>query len=180
MKTEIKLHGKIIEARQGDITDYDGEAIVNAANNHFWMGGGVAGAIKRRGGTSIELEAMRLGPKPVGEAIITSAGTLKAKFVIHAAVMGQDLQTDSSKIRSATHATFQLAESKKIKSMAFPALGTGVGGFPLSEAANIMVNEAVSFMTHAKFLDTITFVLFDRDAYEIFAKEVDSVSQLNT
>ena len=176
MKSQVKLQGKLIEAIVGDITDYDGESIVNAANNNFWMGGGVAGAIKRKGGASIEQEAMRQGPKPVGEAVITSAGKLKARFVIHAAVMGQDLRTDSGKILSATRASLQLAESKEIKSLAFPALGTGVGGFPLTEAANIMVNEGATFLRHAKFLSIITFILFDREAYENFAGEIDSLS----
>lgn len=162
----------MIEAIRGDITDYDGDAIVNAANNHFWMGSGVAGAIKRKGGTVIEEEAMRQGPKPVGQAVMTGAGALKAKFVIHAAVMGQDLQTDAARILAATQSALQLAESKEIGSIAFPALGTGVGGFPLSEAAKIMVREASSFLQLAKSLCRVTFVLFDEEAYDKFAKEV--------
>ncbi|MGO9481303.1 MAG: macro domain-containing protein, partial [Candidatus Kryptoniota bacterium] len=170
MTTKVEVHGKTLEAKKGDITDYDGDAIVNAANNNFWMGGGVAGAIKRKGGTSIEQDAMRLGPKPVGEAVITHGGKLKTQFVIHAAVMGQDLQTDSGKILSATRSALKLAESNKIKSIAFPALGTGVGGFPLPEAAAIMVTEAASFLIHAESLSVITFTLFDEEAYEIFAK----------
>jgi len=176
MITQVNLHGKSITAIKGDITEFEGDAIVNAANNNFWMGGGVAGAIKRKGGTSIEQEAMRQGPKPVGGAIITSAGNLKAKFVIHAAVMGQNLQTDSAKILSATRASLQLAELKNLKSIAFPALGTGVGGFPLSEAAKIMVNEAASFLKHSETLHNITFVLFDAEAYESFALEFNSLS----
>jgi O-acetyl-ADP-ribose deacetylase (regulator of RNase III) len=177
MKTQIEFHGKIIEGIKGDITDYEGDAIVNAANNNFWMGGGVAGAIKLNGGTSIEHESMRLGPKPVGEAVITGAGKLKTKFVIHAVVMGQDLRTDSAKILSATRAALQLAESNKIKSIAFPALGTGVGGFPLSEAANIMVNEAASFLRQSESLSVITFTLFDQEAYKSFAIEIDSLKK---
>ncbi|MFZ1082578.1 MAG: macro domain-containing protein [Candidatus Kryptoniota bacterium] len=177
MKTQIEFHGKTIEAIKGDIAEYEGDAIVNAANNNFWMGGGVAGAIKRKGGTSIEQEAMQLGPKPVGEAVITGAGKLKTKFVIHAAVMGQDLQTDSSKILSGTRSALRLAESNKMKSIAFPALGTGVGGFPLTEAANIMVNEASSFLKHSESLSLITFTLLDQEAYESFANEIDSLKK---
>ncbi len=166
------LGNKSLDVAEGDITDYEGDAIVNAANNHFWMGGGVAGAIKRRGGPEIEQEAMRQGPRPVGEAIITSGGNLKAKYVIHAAVMGQDLQTDASKILSATRSSLQLAESYKMGSIAFPALGTGVGGFPLSEAAEIMVGTAHNFLKTSLTLKRVTFVLFDREAFDIFAGKV--------
>lgn len=171
---------KILEAVEGDITSYEGEAIVNAANNHFWMGGGVAGAIKRKGGTSIEQEAVRQGPKPVGQSIMTGAGALKAKFVIHAAVMGQDLQTDSAKIRSATKSALELAESKGIISIAFPALGTGVGGFPISETAKIMVGESSSFLKSSKKLKRVTFVLFGNDAYDSFADEINELSLRNS
>lgn len=169
----IRIGDKSIEAIQGDITDYDGDAIVNAANNHFWMGGGVAGAIKRRGGGEIEREAMRQGPKPVGQAVLTSSGELKARYVIHAAVMGQDLGTDSAKILSATMSSLTLAESRGISSLAFPALGTGVGGFPLDEAANIMVDAAAGFLKTSKILKRVTFVLFDKDAHEIFESKLE-------
>ncbi len=167
----------MIEAIRGDITDYDGDAIVNAANNHFWMGGGVAGAIKRKGGAAIEQEAIQQGPRPVGESVITGGGALKAKFIIHAAVMGQELQTDGTKIRAATRSALQLADSRKLRSIAFPALGTGVGGFPLREAAEIMVGEAASFLQSSQSLSRVTFVLFDEEAYTSFAKEVDRVHE---
>ncbi|HQT92725.1 MAG TPA: macro domain-containing protein [Candidatus Kryptobacter bacterium] len=165
----VKIGEKRLEVIEGDITDYEGEAIVNAANNHFWMGGGVAGAIKRRGGQLIEQEAMQQGPKPVGEAVITSGGTLKARHVIHAAVMGQDLRTSSAEILAATRSALQLAESNKIGSLAFPALGTGVGGFPLSEAAEIMAGAARNFLKTSRFLKRVTFILFDHEAYDILA-----------
>jgi O-acetyl-ADP-ribose deacetylase (regulator of RNase III) len=175
----VEIGEKVIEAMEGDITSYEGDAIVNAANNHFWMGGGVAGAIKREGGTIIEQEAMRQGPKSVGQAVITGAGSLRAKFVIHAAVMGQDLQTDSAKIRSATRSALELAESNGITSMAFPALGTGVGGFPMPEAAKIMVGESSSFLKSSRKLKSVTFILFGHDAHERFANEIDHLSQRN-
>ena len=116
---------------QGDICERPVGAIVNAANNHLWMGGGVAGAIKRRGGVEIEREAMAQGPIPVGRAVATGAGALAARYVIHAAVMGQDLRTDAALIREATRAALLVAEGLGVQSIAFPALGTGVGGFPL-------------------------------------------------
>lgn len=173
----IEIGGKSLEVIQGDITDYDGEAIVNAANNHFWMGAGVAGAIKRRGGQAIEKEAMQQGPKPVGEAVITTGGMLKARFVIHAAVMGQDLSTSSSKISKATQSSLELAESNKVASLAFPALGTGVGGFPLSDAADTMIDTAVSFLKTSRSLMRVTFVLFDREAYNIFERKLSGLKR---
>lgn len=175
MKTE--LEGKILEVVEGDITDYDGDAVVNAANNHFWMGGGVAGAIKRVGGRIIEEEAMRQGPKPVGEAVITTGGNLKARNVIHAAVMGQDLSTDSTKILGATSASLRLAESSRISSLAFPALGTGVGGFSLSEAADIMIKAAISFLKGSRELKRVTFVLYGREAYDVFRKKLSELGK---
>lgn len=169
----LKAGDGSVDVIKGDITDYDGEGIVNAANNHFWMGGGVAGAIKRKGGVVIEEEAMKEGPKPVGEAVITTAGSLSAKYVIHAAVMGQDLQTDSEKIRKATRSSLIMAEANGIRSLAFPALGTGVGGFPLQTAASIMMKEARTFLNEAKVLKRVTFVLFDEEAFHTFAGELE-------
>ncbi len=169
--------GKTIEIIEGDITEYDGEAIVNAANNHFWMGGGVAGAIKRAGGRIIEEQAMRQGPKTVGEAVITDGGTLRARKVIHAAVMGQDLSTDSSKILSATMASLRLAESDGVSSIAFPALGTGVGGFPLHEAADIMIRAVKSFLEDSRILKRVTFVLYGKEAYDIFSKTMADLNK---
>jgi O-acetyl-ADP-ribose deacetylase (regulator of RNase III) len=98
----INVGGASIEVIQGDITLQTVDAIVNAANNHLWMGSGVAGAIKRTGGHQIEQEAVSQGPIDVGDAVITSAGTLHASHVLHAAGMGQDLKTDTAKIAAAT------------------------------------------------------------------------------
>jgi O-acetyl-ADP-ribose deacetylase (regulator of RNase III) len=154
-----------IKAIQGDLTDQEVDAIVNAANNHLWMGAGVAGAIKRKGGTEIEKEAMSKGPIPVGEAVVTRAGTLKAKHVIHAAVMGQDLTTNEEYIRSATLSTLRRAKELKIKSIAFPAFGTGVGGFPVDECARIMLDSVKDFSKVATQALEVRFVLFDEKSY---------------
>jgi O-acetyl-ADP-ribose deacetylase (regulator of RNase III) len=166
---------KKIEIVLGDITEYEGDAVVNAANNHFWMGGGVAGAIKRKGGQQIENEAMKQGPRPVGDSIITSAGDLNVKYVIHAAVMGQDLQTDVDKIKKATSSALRLADSSNIKSIAFPALGTGVGGFPIQEAAKIMLSTVKEYLQISKNIEKVTFVLYDRDSYNAFEKELEKI-----
>jgi len=164
---------KMITCVVGDITDSTAEAIVNAANNHLWMGSGVAGAIKRRGGDRIEREAMALGPIPVGEAVATSAGNLPQKHVIHAAVMGQDLLTDSGKIEAATRNSLRLAEDIGVKSIAFPALGTGVGGFPIELAAQIMITVARDFLRDSKSVARVEFILFDNDSFESFKSELD-------
>ena len=157
---------------QGDIALQDCEAIVNAANNHLWMGAGVAGAIKRAGGAVIEQEAIAKGPIPVGEAVLTAAGSLKAKCVIHAAVMGQDLHATSESIQKATIGSLWLADEERLTSIALPALGTGVGGFSLHHCASIMVGVAIDFMIKAVHLREVRFVLFDQEATEIFGQEL--------
>lgn len=147
MKATVK--DAIIETMTGDISEISADAIVNAANSGLWMGSGVAGAIRRRGGKEIEEEALRQGPIDVGAAVETTAGRLNAKWVIHAAAMGPDLATDSSKIRDATRSALRKATSLGAKSIAFPLLGTGVGGFPIGQAADIMISEIiVHIQTH--------------------------------
>ena len=162
-----KLDGRI-ELHRGDITRLEVEAIVNAANNHLWMGGGVAGAIKRAGGQQIEDEAMAKGPAPVGEAVVTTGGRLKARYVIHAAVMGQDLQTDAEKVRLATESSLRRAEELGIESVAFPALGTGVGGFPVEECARIMLGAVREHLKGKTGLRRVVFALWGEPAYQAF------------
>jgi len=157
---------------QGDITTLEVDAVVNAANNHLWMGGGVAGAIKRKGGSEIEAEAVRQGPVPVGESVATGAGALPARYVIHAAVMGQDLQTDADKVRRAARSALERARELGIESVALPALGTGVGGFPLSQAARIMIEEARNHLAGETSVRTVVFALFGQEAYDAFAAEL--------
>ena len=161
-----------IKLLQSDITTLQVDAVVNAANNHFWMGGGVAGAIKRKGGAAIEAEAVGQGPKPVGESVVTGAGSLPARYVIHAAVMGQDLQTDAAKVRRATQTALERAKELGIATVALPALGTGVGGFSLSEAARIMIAEARAHLAGETTVREITFALFGQDAYDAFKQEL--------
>ncbi len=156
-----------IDLFEGDITTLDVDAIVNAANNRLVMGAGVAGAIKRRGGQAIENEAVKKGPIPVGEAAVTGAGKLKARYVIHAAVMAMDFETDAKKIRDATRNTLQRARELGIRSIAFPALGTGVGGFPLEECARIMLEEV---RRGGAGLERVVFALFGKEAYQAFEK----------
>ena len=134
-----------LEVVEGDIAGLAVDAVANAANDQLWMGAGVAGAIKRAGGEEIEREAIALGPIAIGEAVVTGAGRLPARWVIHAAVMGQDLVTSADAIRSATRRTLELADELGAQSVALPAFGTGVGGFPLEECAGIMVRRGGAF-----------------------------------
>lgn len=170
MRTQID-HGTL-EVVRGDIAEQETEAIVNAANDHLWMGAGVAGAIKRKGGEVIEEEAAAQGPVEIGQAVLTSAGALKTKHVIHAVVMGQDLHTDAQKIQAATRNALKLAETKQIGSLSFPALGTGVGGFSPYHCAKIMLTEAIQFLITSKHLRHIRFVLFDEQTCSAFEEEL--------
>lgn len=161
-----------IEILEGDITAVTADTIVNAANNHLWMGAGVAGAIKRSGGKEIEDESIKKGPITVGEAVVTTAGKLKAKYVIHAAVMGQDLVTDAAKISQATRNSLRRADESGLKSIAFPALGTGVGGFSPEECARIMINVVRDYLKGKTCLERIIFVLYGPSTYRVFKEEL--------
>jgi len=154
-----------LEISDGDITAEATDAVVNAANNHFWMGAGVAGALKARGGPSIETEAMALGPVDVGECVITSGGRLAARHVIHAAVMGQDLQTSAEIIARATRNVLRIAGERSLVSVSLPAFGTGVGGFDVRESARVMINEIRDRAATAQSLRRLRLVLFGQRAY---------------
>ena len=168
----LSINHNTIEVTRGDIADQDTVAIVNAANNHLWMGSGVAGAIKRKGGEEIEQAAVALGPIEVGSAVVTTGGKLRAHCVIHAAVMGQDLHTDALKITLATKNSLYLAEEKGFPSVSFPALGTGVGGFSVFHCAKIMITETITFLQTSEHLHLVRFVLFDRQTHEAFEQEL--------
>lgn len=162
-----------LEVHEGDITQFQFDALVNAANNHLWMGGGVAGALKRAGGWQIEDEAVKKGPIAVGAAIATGAGKLQAKYIIHAAVMAQDLRTSAEKIRQATQNSLLLADQLGIKSIGFPALGTGVGGFPLAECARVMITTVQEYRREKTGLEKVAFILYGESAYRVFRQELD-------
>jgi O-acetyl-ADP-ribose deacetylase (regulator of RNase III) len=155
-----------LEVVEGDITELQVDAIANAANDRLWMGAGVAGAIRRVGGEAIEREAVALGPIEVGDAVATGAGALKAKHVVHAAVMSQDLRTSPELISRATRRALEVADDLGAHSLALPAFGTGVGGFPIDECAELMVTEARAF--EPKQLERVVFAVFGREAEEAF------------
>lgn len=157
-----------ISVVEGDITTLEVDAIGNAANNGLWMGAGVAGAIKRAGGEEIEREAVAKGPIEVGDAVATGAGRLAARWVIHGAVMGQDLHTDEEKIRQTTRRCLEVADELGARSLALPAFGTGVGGFPLDECARLMVDVVITY--EAAMLEEIVFAVFGAEAQEAFTR----------
>jgi len=160
---------------QGDITEQKVDAIVNAANNHLLLGTGVAGAIRIKGGPAIQEECNQKAPIPIGGAVETTAGNLKAKFVIHAATMGMDFKTSPKIIAKATMSSLKKAEELNLKTIAFPALGTGMGGFPVEECAKIMVYGANKFLAENKSIEEVRFVLFDQKSCEVFKKEFENL-----
>jgi O-acetyl-ADP-ribose deacetylase (regulator of RNase III) len=165
--------------QKGDITDMDVDAIVNAANNDLMLGAGVAGAILRKGGESIQRECDEIGSIPVGYAAITGAGNLKARHVIHAASMGLgDVPTTAKSLRTSTVHTLRLANERGLKTIAFPAVGTGVSGFPMDECAQIMLTETAQHLSGETSLETAYFVLFDERAREIFQRTWDKLQKV--
>jgi len=155
---------------QGDLTEMDVDAIVNAANNDLQLGGGLAGVIRRRGGDAIQRECNEIGSIPVGGAALTSGGKLKARHVIHAASMELGGQTTTRALRSSTAHTLRIAAENGLRTIAFPAIGTGIGGFPLSECAEIMLREVAQHLKGPTTLEKIHFVLFDARALAAFDK----------
>ena len=159
-----------LEILDGDLAVQSTAAIVNAANNEFWMGAGVAAAIKALGGAQIEADAMSQGPVEPGECVVTAAGRLPTRFVIHAAVMAQDLTTSAAVIERATRNALTVAEELRLASIAYPALGTGVGGFPVRECARIMTGVVRAHAASATTLRLVRFVLFGQAAYRAFVE----------
>ncbi len=153
---------------QGDITEMNVDAIVNAANSDLILGAGVAGAIRRKGGRRIEEECENLSPIPQGAAAVTTGGNLKAIYVIHAASMRLGGSTTADSLRLATHNSLMRAEEKGIKSIAFPAIGTGIAGFPMEECARIMIQVMLEHIKVRTSLEKVYFVLYDEAALKVF------------
>jgi len=155
---------------QGDLTEMETDAIVNAANNDLQHGGGVAGAIRRKGGAVIQEESDAIGTIPLGSAAITSGGQLKARYVIHAASMELGGRTSAATLRSSTAHSLRIAKEKGLKTIAFPAVGTGIARFPVEECAQIMLRETVDHLKKGSSLEKVYFVLFDEPALKTFEK----------
>ena len=157
--------------QQGDLTDMDVDAIVNAANNDLILGSGVAGAIHRKGGPAIQKECDAIGSIPIGYAAITIGGNLKARHVIHAASMGLGGERTTAKsLRTSTAHALRIASELGLKTIAFPAVGTGVSNFPMEECAQIMLTEVASHLKGSTSLETVYFVLFDTAGKDTFQR----------
>jgi O-acetyl-ADP-ribose deacetylase (regulator of RNase III) len=162
--------GEKIALMQGDLTEMDVDAIVNAANNVLQLGGGVAGAIRRKGGEAIQHECNAVGSIPIGGAAITSGGKLRARFVIHAASMQLGGETTERALQTSTAHCLRIASERKLRSIAFPAIGTGIAGFPHSECARIMLQEVAGHLKGLTSLERVHFVLFDARSLAAFEK----------
>jgi O-acetyl-ADP-ribose deacetylase (regulator of RNase III) len=165
-----------IRIEEGDLTEVAADAIVNAANTALVLGGGVAGAIRERGGSAIQEECDRHGPVPLGGAALTGAGRLPARHVIHAAVMDPGGRPDEASIRAATRSALELAREHRLRSVAFPALGTGIGGFPLQRCAELMLEEVRRHAELDSTLEEVRFVLFGEPAYRVFEQVRDAAA----
>ena len=164
-----ELEQKIV-IRQGDLTEMEADAVVNAANNDLILGAGVAGAIRRKGGDEIQRECSAIGSIPVGYAAITTGGKLAAKYVIHAASMQLGGTTTAEALRRSTAHALRIATEHGLKTIAFPAVGTGIAGFPLSECAQIMLREVAEHLKGPTSLEKVHFVLFDTPSVAAFAE----------
>jgi len=152
----------------GDLVEQEVDAIVNAANNDLQLGGGVAGAIRRAGGPAIQDECDAHGAVHVGEAAITGAGRLRAHYVIHAASMSLGGRTTRASLKSSMDDTFRLAQQHSMTTIAIPAVGTGIAGFPIDECARVMAESLSEALSHGWQPQEVRFVLFDADSRKVF------------
>lgn len=181
MKTirEQRIDGRTLRLVKGDITERDVDAIVNAANSHLQHGGGVAGAIVRKGGSVIQEESDRIGYTPVGAAVITSAGKLAAKFVIHAVGPRMGEGDEDNKLKNAVVSTLKLASKEKLGSISLPAISSGIFGFPKDRCAKILIGESAAFLKnniHTS-LRLVEFCIFDDQTLGFFIKEFDNLTK---
>ena len=171
---EAKINNSTLALAEGDITDESTDAIVNAANTRLAGGAGVDGAIHRAGGPSIMEECRKIGGCPTGQAVITTGGHLSAKYVIHTVgpVYQGGNKGEAALLKSAHLESLKLASAKKLKSISFPAISTGVYGYPVHEAAQIALKTAINYLKEHSDIELVRFVLFGRKTYDIFAEEL--------
>jgi len=161
-----------LELVEGDITEMDTEAIVNAANAQLILGGGVAGVIRKKGGPTIQQQCNNIGSTFVGGAVITTAGNLKAGYVIHAVGPRMGEGNEDEKLKNATLNSLRLADEKKVGSISFPAISAGIFGFPIDRCAGIMLRTTIDYLNGETMLKRVVFCLYGRDAYEVFEKHL--------
>ncbi len=169
---KVNIGNCVLELVEGDITEMQTEAIVNAANARLVLGGGVAGAIRRKGGSQIQEECNKIGGTFVGGAVKTTGGNLKAKYVIHAVGPRMGEGNEDEKLKNATLNSLKLADEETIKSISLPAISTGVFGFPIQRCAEIMLQTVVDYLKGQTGVEKVIFCLFGRDSYEVFANQL--------
>lgn len=169
---EIIKRNIIIKFIKGDITEQDTDAIVNAANSSLILGGGVAGAIRIKGGPSIQEECSKIGGTPVGTAVITKAGNLKAKYVIHAVGPRMGEGNEDTKLKNATIDSLKRADENGLSSITFPAISTGIFGYPMARCAKVMYEAVVSYINNKTNLELVQFCLYDKTSLQIFTQNL--------
>ena len=157
---------------EGDLTEQATDAIVNAANAQLILGGGVAGAIRKKGGPKIQEECNKIGGTFVGGAVITTGGNLKAKYVIHAVGPRMGEGNEDEKLKNATLNSLKVADENKLKSIAFPAISTGIFGFPMDRCAKIMLSTTIDYLSKDTGLEKVVFCLWGKEAYSVFKNEL--------
>jgi O-acetyl-ADP-ribose deacetylase (regulator of RNase III) len=170
MTTDIG--NSVLELIDGDITEMDTDAIVNAANAQLILGGGVAGAIRRKGGPAIQQECNKIGGTFVGGAVTTTGGKLKAKYVIHAVGPRMGEGNEDAKLESATLNSLKLADQHKLKSISFPAISAGIFGFPIERCAEIMLRTTIGYLKSGTGLKRVVFCLFGEESYSVFENQL--------
>jgi O-acetyl-ADP-ribose deacetylase (regulator of RNase III) len=175
MRSEYDINESRIILVEGDITELDVDAIINAANTQLILGSGVAGAIREKGGPSIQEECNRLGGTYVGGAVMTGAGNLRSRHVIHAVGPRMGEGEEESKLRNATMNSLLLAEEHRLESIAFPAISTGVFGYPVDKCADIMLTVVVEYLKRPSNLKEVYFCLWGRENYNIFKEMIDQM-----
>jgi O-acetyl-ADP-ribose deacetylase (regulator of RNase III) len=170
---DVKIGDRRLELVEGDITEMETDAIVNAANEQLILGGGVAGAIRRKGGPAIQAECDRIGGTFVGGAVITTGGNLKARHVIHAVGPRMGEGDEDRKLRNATMNALKLADEHNLRNLTFPAISTGIFGFPVDRCARIMLGATIEYLRGRTGLDRVVFCLFGPDTYRVFADQLE-------
>ncbi len=168
----VNIGNSVLELLEGDITEMQTEAIVNAANAQLILGGGVAGAIRKKGGPQIQQECYKIGGTYVGGAVITTGGNLKARYVIHAVGPRMGEGDEDNKLKNATLNSLKLADENNLKSIAFPAISTGIFGYPIQRCAEVMLKATIDYLKGQTGLEKVVFCLFGRDSYKVFEDQL--------
>lgn len=170
---EIKVKNSLLKLQQGDITELETDVIVNAANSQLIMGGGVAGAIRRKGGPKVQEECNKIGNTYVGGAVITTGGNLKAKHVIHAVGPRMGEGNEDEKLKNATLNSLKLMDENNLQTIAFPAISTGIFGYPIDRCAKIMINTVKEYLNETTKIKSVIFCLYTQSDFEVFEKELN-------